>query len=39
MQSCRKLTGNDASIVFTGCSVTDATQRQRRRAGVAGRWR
>lgn len=33
MQSRRKLTRNDASIVFTGCSVTDAAQRQPQAGG------
>ena len=43
MQTRRKLARNDASIVFTGCSVTDAAQRQpqaggrRRQVAVNGR--
>ena len=43
MQTRRKLATNDASIVFTGCSVTDAAQRQpqvggrRRQVAVNGR--
>jgi aminocarboxymuconate-semialdehyde decarboxylase len=43
MQTRRKLATNDASIVFTGCSVTDAAQRQpqaggrRRQVAVSGR--
>ena len=43
MQTRRNCTSNDASIVFTGCSVTDAVQRQpqaggrRRQVAVKGR--
>ena len=33
MQTRRKHTRNDASIVFTGCSVTDAAQRQPQAGG------